>query len=341
MRVAEWATPHVQKWHRERNLNRNEAQRHLEARNWSEAEKHFHVALAERQHSTVDRLELLLGLAEAERRQGKLAEAERNVCDSVKIAVREENETMHSLALEALANVQLDQQRYEDAEKSAREVIRLETTRAKPDHARLASCSRKLASALEKSDRPAEAIGALKSAVSHAEKAFGGEHADTAVHLQELGILHRRHGHHAAAQACFRRAIMIHRKVQADSQEATETLYHLAGSLEESGDLHGAEAEFEKMLALRERQIGANPTETAVAQVRLAALHLRTGRLSSARELLTRALPTLERKGGPMLAQALETLASAEERMGRGDQARQYREKAMVEAALHAAEAGK
>lgn len=346
VRVAEWATPRVQKWHHERNLNRTEAQRHLEARNWSEAEKHFQLALEERHHSTVDNLELLLGLAEVQRRQSKFEDAERTAFGAIKIAVREENQTMHALALDALASVQLDQGRYDEAEKTAQEVIRLEGARAKPDHARLASCSRKLAAALEHGERPAEAIEVLKKALSHAEKAFGAEHAETAGHLHELGLLHRRHGQHDTAQLCLRRALGIYRALGAKSpeaavsQETAQTLYNLAGSLEESGDLNGAATEFERMLALRERQLSANPEETASAQVRLAGLHLQTGRASSARELLTRALPTLERRGGPVLTQALEMLAGLEERSGRGEQARQYREKALVAAALQAAEAG-
>jgi outer membrane protein assembly factor BamD (BamD/ComL family) len=344
IRVAEWATPHIKDWHRQRNLNQNEAHRHLQAGNWSLAEQHFQLALEERQRSIVDRLELLLGLAEAQRCQSKLEEAESTANQAIKLALQEKNETLNALALDVLANVQLDQQRYAEAEKTAREVIRLEGARTKPDHARLASCSRKLASALERSERPAEAIDALKRALSHTEKAYGEEHAETAGHLHELGLLHRLHGDHDSAQLCLRRALGIHRALGiqggagAASQEATETLYNLAASLEESGNLKGAAAEFERMLALRERQVGANPAETAEAQVRLAALHLRTDRVSSARELLMQALPALQRKGGPVLAQALETLATAEELSGRGDQARAYREKAMIVAALHAAE---
>lgn len=337
-RVAAWATPKVQKWQPERNENRSEARRHLDARNWSEAEKYFQLALEEPRRSSVDRLELLLGLAEAQRGQSKLDESEETALHAIKTAVREENETMHSLALEVLANVQLDQGRFSEAEKTAREVIRLEAGRAKPDSARLASCSRKLSLALERNERPVEAIEALKQAAGHAEKAFGADHAETAAHLNELGMLHRRHGHHGAAQSCLRRALQIHRTAAGvDSREATQALYNLAASLEESGKLDDAASEFERLLALRERQIGVNPAETAEAQVRLAALHLRTGRISSARELLIHAMPTLERKGGPLFAQALETFACAEDASGRGDQARKYREKALAAAAHHAA----
>jgi tetratricopeptide (TPR) repeat protein len=344
IRVAEWATPHVKEWHRERNLNRNEAHRHLQASNWSEAEKHFLLALEEKQHSRIDRLELLLGLAGAQRCQSKLEDAERSACDAVKMAVREEDRTMHALALDTLADVQLDQQRYQEAEKTAQEIIRLETAHSKPDHARLAKYSRKLGTALDRNQRPAEAVEALKKALGHAEKAYGGEHPETATHLHELGMLHRRQGQHDAAQVSLRRALSIHRTIAkqspeaSNSREATEALYNLAASLEESGDLLGAAAEFERMLVLRERQVGANAEETAMAQVRLAGLHLQIGRVSSARELLLHALPALERKGGPPLTGALEAMAGVEDRSGRADQARNYHEKALIAAALYAAE---
>jgi tetratricopeptide (TPR) repeat protein len=343
VRIAQWATPHVHNWHRERNMNRTEARRHAQARNWGEAERYFQAALAERERSSVDRLELLLGLAEAQRCQFKLEDSEHTAYEAIKIAVREKNDGMHALALDALASAQIDQQHFGDAEKTTREVMRLESARSKPDHARLALCSRKLASALENIDRPAEAMDALKTGLSHAEKAFGAEHAETASHLHELGLLHRRQGQHAPAQAYLRRCLQIHRTLglhsggSADPEEATQTLYNLAASLEESGDLDGAAAEFERMLVLRERQLGADPLQTASAQVRLAGLHLLTGRVPAARELLIHAMPALERKGGPELVQALEFMATAEDWGGAGAEARRYREKAMHAAAIHAA----
>jgi len=337
-RVAAWATPKIQKWNRQRNMNRSEARRHLDAGNWVQAERHFQCALDEPRRSIADRLELLLGLAQAQRAQGKLDETGQTVCQAIELAVEQRNEAMHSLALEALADLQLDRGEYQEAEATAREVIRMETARAKPDSARLASCWRKAAVALEKSNHPAEAIEALKQSASHAEKAFGAEHSETAAHLHELGMLQRRHGHHGAAQNSLRRALQIHRTAGGvDSHEATQALYNLAASLEEAGNLHEAATEYERLLALRDRQVGSKREETAEAQVRLAALHLRTNRISSARELLLHAMPTLERKGGPLYAQALETLACAEDRSGRGEAARQYREKALVAAALHLA----
>ena len=337
MRVTQWAAPKVQEFRRQRNLNRNEAQRHLDAHNWSEAEKHLALAIEEKYHSAGSRLEMLVKMAEAQLAQSKLAQAEQTAGNAVRIAIQEKNEVLHSLALEALSKVQLAQGRYAEAHRTGQEVVHLEATRAKPDYARLASCSRSLSSALESCGQPEEAMEALKEGAAHASKAYGPDHANTAGYLHELGMLHRRHGRHEAAQSYLRRALSIHRTAGDDSHQVSQALYNLAASLEEAGNLDGAAAEYEKLLALRERQVGANPEETADAQVRLAALQLRNGKISIARELLLRALPTLERKGGPLFSRALETLANAEDRSGRVEQARQYREQALIAAAIHVA----
>lgn len=103
--------------------------------------------------------------------------------------------------------------------------------------------------------------------------------------------------------------------------------------------MDGAMAEYEKLLTLRERQIGGDPLDTAEAQVRLAGLHLRVGRIPSGRELLIRAVPVLERKGGARLAEAYEMLACAEDLSGRGKEAQHYRDKALRAAAIHAVDA--
>src|SRR5262249_13852531 len=141
--------------------------------------------------------------------------------------------------------------------------------------------------------------------------------------------LYRSSADHAGAQKCLRRALTIHRAAAGPtSHEASQDLYHLAASLEESGELYSAVEEYEKMLALRDRQIGANREETAEAQARLAGLYVRARRIPAARELLTHALPILERTGADTYVQGLETLARAEEMAGRKEEACRWREKA-------------
>jgi tetratricopeptide (TPR) repeat protein len=140
-------------------------------------------------------------------------------------------------------------------------------------------------------------------------------------------MLHRQHGQHSEAQRYLRRALDIHRAASGlDSQKASEGLYHLAASLEESGDFDGAANEFERLLRLRTHQVGVDPIANAETEVRLAGLHLRAGRTAAAKELLGHAISVLERTGGQPLAQALEMLAHVEEQSGRPEEAGRWRE---------------
>ena len=327
IRLAAWATPRVKEWHRQRHFNRFEGQRQLEYRNWSEAEKYLALALVERRHSAKRRFELLLGLEKAQRRQSKLAEAEQSARTAIAVAVEARNQSLHSQALDALVDVQLDQGKHSDAEQTIAEITGIESAQPRPNVALLAQCSRKLGSTFLKNGRNEEAMQAYQEAAQLSEQAFGPAHVETANSFAGLGMLHRQHGNHAEAQRCLRRALEIHRTVSgAESLEATQDLHHLAASLEESGDLDGAATEYERVLALKQRQVGANFEETAEEQVHLAALYLRAGRTAPARELVLHAIGALEQKGGPRLARALETLANVEERMGRTEDARRWRE---------------
>jgi tetratricopeptide (TPR) repeat protein len=331
IRVAAWATPHVKDWHQKRHLNRTEGQRHLSVGNHGEAEKYLSAALRERNHPASRRFELTLNLAEASRGQGKFAEAESAVRQAIALAAQEQSVVMQSLALNALVDVQLDQCHYAEAEATAAEIARLESSQAKPNHAQLAKCSRKLGTALLNSGRHEEALQAFRNAANLHEQAFGAEHVETGHSFAELGRLYKQTGNHTEAQKHLRRAWQIHRDASgADSHEAVQDLVHLAASLDESGDPAAAATEYERMLALRERQVGADREETAETQVRLAALYVRAGRSPAARELLGQALPTLERKGGPTYAAALETMACAEEQGGRREEAKRWRDRALA-----------
>ena len=327
IRFAAWATPQVQEWHRQRHLNRVEGQRHLEARNWTEAEKHLSLALDERRHSAKRRVELLLGLAQAQRKQRKLADAERTARVAIDAAVAAKNVSMQSQALDGLVDLQLDLGQHAEAEKIIAQIEQLQGAQARPDRALLATCSRKLGTALLKCGRNGEAMEAFERSAQLSEQAFGAAHVETANSLVELGMLYRQQGNHPEAQRNLRRALEIHRgTLGADSHEATQDLHHLAASLEEAGDFDGAAGELERLLSLRARQVGANAEQTAEAQVRLATLYLRARRAGPAKELLTHAVGVLERKRGPQLVLALEALASAEEQTGHSEDAKRWRE---------------
>jgi tetratricopeptide (TPR) repeat protein len=339
IRLAVWATPRVQEWHRNRHLHRREGERHLQSRNWSEAENHLTQALAERRHPPKLHLELLLGLQSAQRHQNKLAAAEESARTAIEIASNSRDGAMVSESMEALLEVQFAQGNYEGVEKTIREIIKVASSQSVPDKARLARCSRRLGTVLLKNDRVGEAMTAFEQASQLSEEAFGPGHAETANILSELGLLQCQMGNHAEAQQTLRRSLEIHRTVTGpDSQEATRDLAHLALSLEESGDFDGAVGEYKHVLALKERQIGGNREETAEVQARLAGLYVRGGFPAPARELLTHAIGILERKGGDRLLLALETMACADEQIGRPEEAERWREKAVKVLAKQAAQ---
>lgn len=332
IRFATWVTPHVKEWHRKRHLNRVEGDRHLKARNWTEAEKHLSLALAERRHPAKLRFELLIGLEEAQRKQGKLAEAEQTAQTAIGAA---KEKTLQARALDALAELQLEQKKYAEAEQT---LTKLDTLNPNPK--RLAASARKLGTVLQNSGRTEDAGRAFERAAALAEKAYGPDHAETGIALAELGARYRADGKHAEAQKLLRRSLEIHRNgAGIDSRDATRDLFNLASSLEESGDIDGAAAEFERALAVKERQIGGDLEQTAETQAHLAAIYMRAGRTSAARELLTHAIGVLARKkGDERLEFALETMAALEDRLNRPAEAERWREKVAESAAKRTGE---
>src|ERR1700729_3867072 len=118
VRFAAWATPFVKEWHRKRHMNRVEGHRQLGIRNWSEAEKHLTLALAERKHSSTRRLDLLLGLTEAQRKLGKDSEAEQTTQTAIALAASSKNKALQSRALDGLVDIQLDQKKYGEVEQT-------------------------------------------------------------------------------------------------------------------------------------------------------------------------------------------------------------------------------
>jgi tetratricopeptide (TPR) repeat protein len=183
IRFAVWVTPHVKEWNRKRNLNVSEAERNLAARNWSEAEKHLAAALTERKHSLKKRVEILLDLEWAQRKQAKLDQAEQTARHAIEMAGATGDRALKARAMEVLVDVQISQEKYSDAEQTIREIASLEAGQAQPDRARLATCARKLGTALLKSGRKQEAFEAFQQAASLAEQAFGANHVETAQSL--------------------------------------------------------------------------------------------------------------------------------------------------------------
>jgi hypothetical protein len=94
-------------------------------------------------------------------------------------------------------------------------------------------------------------------------------------------------------------------------------LHHLAGSLEESGDIDGAAELYERVLMLKLRTVGGDMEELADMQFGLAGMYIQWSNYARARELLAEAIGTFRRKKGARLAIAYETAAHVNECSGR------------------------
>jgi tetratricopeptide (TPR) repeat protein len=341
-KLATWAAPTGKETQSARGTNFEDGWSHLEARNWAEAEKHFAVAISAKQHPVARRLEYTLGLAEAQRRQSKLPEAEASARQAVAFALESRNHPSRLEALDILVDLRQEDGRIAEAREIAEEIVRLETSQQRPDPAKLVQYTRKLGLMLIKNNEPDKAVLVLERAVVLSEQTYGVDHVETGDNLSTLGVLLRQTGNHAEAQRRLRDALNIHRASHGpDSKEVSEDLYHLAASLEESGDLDGAMSEYEKVLTMRERQLGGDAAEGAMAKVRLGALYLQAGRTSAARELLIHAIRVLEKTGGERFVMALEVLAYAEEYAGRTEEAENCRKKAAAAVAKQQALAKK
>ena len=323
--------PRLQGWSIDRNSDRTEGERLLKARSYAAAEVYLSKAAVDaekRGHSVPKRIQVRLLLAETQRKQfhvnplepnpGKLDAAELTVRSAIELAARANDRIAYMQCLDALADIFSDQANFPAVEKVTRDALELESSLPHPEPLRMARRVHRLGMARQQTGHIGEAIPMLEKAVAMYEQTFGPDHLETGNQLTALGAIQRAHGNHEEAQKCLRRALKIHERTRGvQSSEAIQDLHHLAGSLEESGDLAGAAAQYERALMFKHRVIGGDMDDIAELQFGMAGLYINWQNYSRARELLLESVATFKRKGGARLAVGYETLAYVEECSGR------------------------
>jgi tetratricopeptide (TPR) repeat protein len=322
--LAAWATPRMKSWSMERGLDRVEGERQLKARNYIDAEKHFLAAMADadqRRHS-VRRVQSRLQLAEAQRKQGKLLQAEQTVRAALELTAKVANPVGYVQCLDALAEVFHDGADFPAMEAALQEGVRIEAAMPHPDPLRMARRVHRMGTARFKNGRAQEAIPALEKAVKLHEDVFGEYHVDTGNLLSELGAIYRAQENHVEAQRCLRRALRVHETALGMESEVTvRDLHHLAGSFEATGDLESAAALYERVLQLKQRIVGGNLEELAELQFSVAGIYIGWSNCARARELVAESIGTFRRKKNSRLAMAHEILAYVEECSGKYQEA--------------------
>ena len=107
----------------------------------------------------------------------------------------------------------------------------------------------RLAMAQDKNGRFPDALKTFEQAITFREKRYGAGHVQTGNLLAEIGRICRARGFHPQAQVYLKVALRIHEaQCGTDSAEALGDVQELAGSLEDTGDLDGAAAQYERAL---------------------------------------------------------------------------------------------
>ncbi len=305
---------------------RKEGERLFEESDYAGAELHLARAVeGERGHESPDqRILLRLELGEAQRRQHqlsgasqKLADAEQTVRSAVNLATRSGDRELQLQALDALLIITAESGALEEAENLMQQLDVLEGKRRRRDPLQRALRLHRLGLLRQRHGRFREAIESLAESVAIHEQSLGERHPSTAQQLSDLGAVQHASGNHAETQRCLRRSIRIHEEHEGlDSPAAAVDLRILTESLEASGDIAGAAAEFERLLTAKLRTTGQDLDGIAETQWELAHRYLGWGNVSRARELLLEAVATFERTGGVRLATGYETLAQLEEDNG-------------------------
>jgi tetratricopeptide (TPR) repeat protein len=341
LKTWQWAwarAPQRESWGLDRNWHRSEAARHLKSGNFADAERHLALAVREADDQGVapaQRVELRLELAGLQRQLAtpptiaadgtaaidvmKLRDAENTLREAVIVCTQASDSKLFLRSLDALAEIFCVVEDYPALEQVVGDAIRLALSIPNEDPQLKEDRLQRLAMAQDKNGRFPDAMKTFDLAIALREKRYGAGHRETGNLLAEVGRICRVRGLQAQAQAYLKRALRIHEaQCGTDSPEALGDVQQLAGSLEDTGDLDGAAAQYERALGLKLRKIGLeNIDEVAEMQYSLACLHIGWSHYARARELLLECVGSFKRQGGARLAVAHESLAHVEEREGR------------------------
>jgi len=306
---------------------RAEGERLFEESDYQGAELHLAQAIVEseqRQEPSDQRISLRLELGEAQRRQfvaggnpQKLTAAEETVRSAYDLASRTNEPDLLVESLDALGAIEADRGNLDEAARLLEEAGALEAKLKHSEPMQMARRQRRLGLLRERQGRLQEAADLLAASAEIHERVLGENHASTAHRLSDLAAVHHAMGNHAEAQRCLRRSIRVHEQQSGlESPEAVADLKILTESLEASGDIDGAAAQFERVLNLKLRVVGMNMDTVAEAQFQLALRYRGWRRYSRARELLMEVVGTFKRTGGARLAAGYEALAQLEEDTG-------------------------
>ncbi len=141
---------------------------------------------------------------------------------------------------------------------------------------------------------------AFERAVAIDEAAFGADHPNVAIRINNLGSVLQDQGDLAGARTAYERALAIDEAAfGADHPKVAIRVNNLGGVLQAEGDLAGARAAFERALAIGETALGPDHPKVAIRVSNLGNVLQAEGDLAGARAAFERALAIDEAAFGP------------------------------------------
>lgn len=190
--------------------------------------------------------------------------------------------------------------------------IRLAAPRAATAEERALQETRRLSDEvmnLSRAGKHAEAQSAAERVLALRQQAFGQEHAEVALALNLLAIVHRNKGDLAQAESFSARAVAMAEKTMQAGAADLGTVYIERGSVALfKGDFVQAETQYQHALEIWEQAVGAEHPNVARALNNLAAVYGRKGDRVKLEQTLKRALEIRERALGPEHPDLVNTL---------------------------------
>ena len=323
-----------------------EGERLLKTGQAAEAERLFRKASEEAKGGwgqKRQRPRMLLALATAEWRQGKLEEARRSGEEALALLGGERGKGAweYGAVCELLGRAAWDAGDCQTAIKRMREAVAGGKAQREMEGSRLVERQRAVGSMLQASGREAEAGEAWKEALETAEGRCGAESAAAADCLMDLCGAAARRGSLEEAKGLGERAVQARRAACGnDSMDVAKDLEALAGYCQAEREFEAAVRYLEQALQVRDRQIGGNTPELAMLLMALADVYSLLGRIAPALELMRQAVGKLGPGKDRNLAVALEKLGSMHQRTGRYEDAAECYTRARQYWGEHAEESG-
>jgi tetratricopeptide (TPR) repeat protein len=227
-------------------------------------------------------------------------------------------------SLVALSYLRIDQARFAEAERLARQAIEIDKRVLKADSPEVAGALTALGSVFEHTGAYEAGIRVLEEAV-RIQSAPTSEPSELTDSLTYLANCQTLTGHLAAAYALDKRILEIDRGIYGDQHPNVAEDFGNLGEVEEQlGSYSASESHYRQSLAIDRAWYGNDNAEVALMEDGLAKALVQENKYDEAVAVLKHAIPTHERAMGkthPFVATGLSWLGTAALKQGRIDEA--------------------